>query len=174
MKKYMWIIIILAIVILVVKKNKVMQIVWDTISESRINKLHPSIRSLARELVAKAQAEGIFLRVTSGMRTYEEQAKLYAKGRTEPGPIVTNAKPGYSYHNFGLALDVVPIENGAANWNSSHWNRIGQIGKSLGFDWGGDWKSFKDKPHFEKSFGWTLAQLRNEYELNGGQFIAFA
>jgi peptidoglycan L-alanyl-D-glutamate endopeptidase CwlK len=60
----------------------------------------------------------------------------------------------------------VPIVNGQADWKTTAdtWNKIGTVGKSVGFEWGGDWKSFVDKPHFEMQFGNSLAQLRQKYE----------
>jgi peptidoglycan L-alanyl-D-glutamate endopeptidase CwlK len=144
-------------------KNKV----WDSISEKNIEKLHPLVREKARELVNRVEKElGIKLRVTSTLRTYAEQDKLYAQGRTTKGGIVTNAKGGQSNHNFGTALDVVPIVNNKADWKATAdtWNKIAVVGKSLGFQWGGDWKGLVDKPHFEMQFGNTLAQLRQKYE----------
>lgn len=140
--------------------------VWDLLSESRIYTLHPKVRDKAREFINKAEKQGIKLRITSAQRTYAEQDALYAQGRTKGGSIVTNAKAGESSHNFGTAIDVVPIVNGNADWNTD-WNKIATIGKSVGFVWGGDWTSFKDKPHFEMNFGNTLAQLRSKY--NSGQ-----
>jgi hypothetical protein len=141
--------------------------VWDLISERNIEKLHPKVRNKAIEFINKVEKElGIKLRVTSTLRTYAEQDKLYAQGRTTKGGIVTNAKGGQSNHNFGTALDVVPIVNGQADWKTTAdtWNKIGTVGKSLGFDWGGDWKSFIDKPHFEMTFNNSLAQMRNKQE----------
>ena len=148
--------------------------VWDLISERNIEKLHPKVRDKARELINRVEKElGIKLRVTSTLRTYAEQDKLYAQGRTTKGNIVTNAKGGQSNHNFGTALDVVPIVNGQADWKTTTdtWNKIGTIGKSLGFVWGGDWKSLVDKPHFEMTFNNSLAQMRKKYEsgeIDGG------
>jgi peptidoglycan L-alanyl-D-glutamate endopeptidase CwlK len=154
-------------IILIAKRKKVAEFVntkvWDFVSEQRINQLHPKIRDKVREFINKADKAGIQLRITSGLRSWDEQQKLYNQGRTEPGAIVTNAKPGESYHNFGLAFDVVPIVNGQADFNTPYWNKIAQIGKSVGFIWGGDFKSIKDKPHFEMNFGGTLAQFRNLY-----------
>jgi peptidoglycan LD-endopeptidase CwlK len=140
--------------------------VWDAITEAKILFLHPAVREKAREFINKAQAQGINLRITSGLRTFDEQNTLYQQGRTTPGAIVTNAKPGYSSHNFGTAIDVVPIVNGNADWDTD-WNKIGQIGKSVGFAWGGDWTSFKDRPHFEMNFGKSITEMRNLY--NSGQ-----
>lgn len=144
--------------------------VWDLFTEARIMTLHPMIRDAARAFINKADEQGIKLRVTSAYRTHEQQEALYQQGRTKPGNIVTNAKPGQSFHNFGLAIDVVPIVNGVADWNTD-WSKIAAIGKSVGFEWGGDWISFKDKPHFQMSLGNTLAQLQSMYNsglLNNG------
>ena len=104
--------------------------------------------------------KGIDLIVTSTLRDAEYQAYLYAQGRTRPGNIVTNAKY-IGPHGFGLAFDVVPIVNGMAIWNNnSFWKIIGEEGKKLGLEWGGDWKSIIDKPHFQLTEGLSGAQLR--------------
>jgi LAS superfamily LD-carboxypeptidase LdcB len=133
----------------------------DKITAKRVQELHPEIRNKVIDFFNEAERKGIILRITSGYRTYDEQNKLYAQGRTIAGSIVTNAKGGESNHNFALAFDVVQMINGKADWNCD-WNAIAKIGKSFGFDWGGDWKTFKDKPHFEMNFGLTLAQLREK------------
>lgn len=133
--------------------------VWDKVSADRIKTLHPLVRKKATEFVNEAEKQGIKLRVTSGYRTYAEQTALYNQGRTTAGGIVTNAKAGSSSHNFGTAIDVVQIVDGKAMWNGD-WEKIAKIGKSLGFSWGGDWKSFKDKPHFEMNFGRSMAEMR--------------
>ena len=169
--EYKWSIAILSVIglgVLIFKKiKKGMEYgtkkVWDSASEKRINTLHPKVRSKAREFINRAEDAGIKLRVTSGYRTYKEQNDLYAKGRTAPGGIVTRAKGGESSHNFGTAIDVVRIENGVAIWNSG-WEEIGKIGKSVGFEWGGEWVSFVDKPHFQMNFGNSLAQLRAKHD----------
>ena len=142
------------------------QKVWDDVSDERIKTLHPSIRERVVAFINDAAREGIFLRLTSANRDWEEQARLYAQGRTTPGPIVTNAEPGESTHNYGLGFDVVPMVNGQPVWNSDQWDRIGAIGKSHSFTWGGDWNSFSDRPHFQDTFGNSIASLRTMY-LNG-------
>lgn len=134
---------------------------WDFHSDRRIAKLHPNIRAKAKEFIIRAKKElGIKLRVTSSLRTFDEQEKLYNKGRTEKGKIVTNAKAGESYHNYGLAIDVVEIKDGKALWDNPNWDKIAELGKSIGFEWGGDWRGFTDKPHFQYSFGYSTAQLK--------------
>jgi peptidoglycan L-alanyl-D-glutamate endopeptidase CwlK len=132
--------------------------------------LHPIVRDMAIELLAEAAAAGIPLTVTFTRRSLETQAALYSQGRTAPGPIVTRAMPGHSYHNFGMALDVVPTELlSLPNWgdHSAHqsranalWNAVGALGKAIGLRWGGDFVHIRDRPHFEWSGGLSLAQLR--------------
>lgn len=134
------------------------------------NDLQPQMRAMVEELLRRAADAGIPLTVTFTARSMATQAALYAQGRTRPGPIVTNARPGYSYHNFGLALDVVPTELLALpRWGDTPehqaradalWNTVGAIGKAIGFRWGGDFTAIRDRPHFEWSGGLTLAQLR--------------
>ena len=86
--------------------------VWDATSESTINELHPKMRPIAREFINKAEEQGIKIRIplSGGYRSFPEQTKLYNQGRTTPGNIVTKAIAGKSYHNYGLAIDVVEIE----------------------------------------------------------------
>lgn len=149
------------------KKDTIMEGIWDKVTASRINQLHPAVRDRAQKFIAEAARQGIYLRVTSGLRDFAEQAKLYAQGRTEPGNIVTNAKPGSSFHNYGCAIDVVEIKNGKGLWENPNWTKIAALGKSFGFVWGGDFKSIKDMPHFEYAGGKTISQLLIAY--NAGQ-----
>lgn len=138
---------------------------WDFHSDRRIGKLHPNVRAKAKEFIIRAKKElGIKLRVTSAHRSFDEQAELYAKGRTADGSIVTNSKAGDSYHNYGLAIDVVEIKEGKALWDNPNWEKIADLGKSIGFEWGGDWRGFKDKPHFQYTFGYTIAQLKIKHQ----------
>lgn len=140
-------------------------------SDSRsLDDLHPKVRAMAEKLLADAEEAGIPLKVTFTLRSMETQAALYAQGRTKPGKNVTNARAGYSFHNFGLALDVVPTALlKLPSWGdlpahqkatNATWAKVGALGKALGFRWGGDFTSLKDRPHFEWSGGLTLAQLR--------------
>lgn len=132
----------------------------------KLEDLHPLVVEKARQLIELAQADGIEILVTSTLRSFEEQAELFAIGRVKPGKIVTNAKAGESWHNFGLAFDVVPLVNGKAIWDSPFWNRIGDLGKQIDLTWGGDFKSFKDKPHFEFHPDLTLAEANQRRENN--------
>lgn len=142
--------------------------IWDKVSEDRIKELHPLIREKVRALINQADKAGIRLRVVQGLRTWAQQQKIFDQGRSVESKargekIVTNARPGDSFHNYGLAIDVVPIEQGKANFNTTKWAEIARIGKSLGFFWGGDFKNLVDKPHFEMTFKRTLTQVKALY-----------
>ena len=82
-------------------------------------------------------------------------------GRTAPGSIVTNAKAGESFHNYRVALDVVPIINGKPVWNdSAMWGRIGALGEASGLEWAGKWQKFREQPHFQYTGGLTLSDFK--------------
>tara|TARA_Y100001938_G_scaffold151056_1_gene245537 strand:- start:2277 stop:2825 length:549 start_codon:yes stop_codon:yes gene_type:complete len=140
----------------------------DAISQRELERLSPKIKSKVKAFFKKAEKQGIILRIVpqGGLRSCKEQNELYAKGRTSSGSIVTNAKCGQSWHNFGQAIDVVEIKNGKALWDNENWQIIGNIGKSLGFEWGGDFKTIKDLPHFQFTDGKTLAEMRTKYQIN--------
>lgn len=119
--------------------------------------LQPLVRRQAEKVIADMETFGYKVMVFQGFRSKEEQDYLYAQGRTRPGPIVTNAKGGYSNHQYGVAVDIVFVENGRPSWGEHHpWNILGGIGKKHGFSWGGDWQGFKDRPHLEMQLGYTL------------------
>lgn len=154
---------------------------WDSKSDETIKGLHPKIRQRVTDLVNDLNEQGIKYRIYSGFRSFDEQAELYGKGRTATELVlsgvdakyaqpnekkVTNAKPGSSYHNYGLAFDGVEIKDGSAFWNSANEQKIAVSGAKYGFYWGGLFTTFKDRPHFEdKQFG-TWQQLLALY--NGG------
>ena len=99
--------------------------------------------------------------VTAGFRSFEEQERLYAQGRSTPGPIVTNARGGSSFHQYGVAFDVAFLVNGRASWdNNLPWERLGKMGELIGLEWGGRWTSFVDRPHFQLVKGYTLDQFK--------------
>jgi len=144
----------------------------DDRSEQCIASLAPEIQDTARALVHKAAEAGITIKIICGLRTYEEQDELYAQGRTRPGKIVTKARAGFSNHNFGLAFDIGIFEGNKYIEESPRYKIVGQIGKSLGLAWGGDWQSIQDEPHFELRPMWAkdlpersiLAELRRRKE----------
>jgi peptidoglycan hydrolase-like protein with peptidoglycan-binding domain len=145
----------------------------DSVSEARLAKVNPELASRVRAMASDLKAQGITVRVTDGLRTVEEQNNLYAQGRTKPGSIVTRARGGSSFHNYGLAVDLVPMVNGKANYNVSAdtWKKIGDAGKKYGLEWGGDFKSIVDKPHFQMSGGGRARDLLPTYNQGGLQAV---
>lgn len=141
----------------------------DDRSERVIATLLPEVQSYARALITKAGSNGITIKVISGLRTYDEQNELYAQGRTEPGSIVTNARGGYSNHNFGVAFDVGVFEGSKYIDDSPKYKAVGLLGMDLGLEWGGNWKTIQDEPHFQLRPRWAcdltekdmLAELRS-------------
>ena len=133
----------------------------------KITDLHPKVANLAKQFIAKCKEHKIDVIITSTYRSNKKQAELYAQGRTKLGKIVTNAKGGLSYHNYGMAIDIVLIANGAASWDSgkdfdadgkADWMEVVSIFKQFGWEAGIDWK-FRDAPHFQKSLGYSVRQL---------------
>jgi len=98
--------------------------------------------------------------IVESYRTPERQDTLYGQGRTEAGNVVTNAQRMESYHNYGLALDITPVND-----------EIVDIFENNGFEWGGRWKSLKDTPHFQISFGLKISDLKKLYSQNGMQSV---
>ena len=104
--------------------------------------------------------QGIKVMMTCGYRSVAEQNRLYARGRTAPGSVVTSARGGYSWHNWGLAADYVFIIDGKVSWKGP-WDVFGRVARQCGLEWGGYWLRFKDRPHVQWTKGKTLAQMRS-------------
>jgi len=115
----------------------------DDRSEKVIATLLPEVQPSARALVTKAAADGITIKVISGLRTYDEQNDLYAQGRTKPGRIVTNARGGHSNHNFGIAFDVGVFEGGQYLDESPKYKAVGVLGMDLGLEWAATGRQFR-------------------------------
>lgn len=149
----------------------------DKRSAATINTLIPPVQPvfiaicLAGKQIAKELGADDYIAI-SGNRTWQQQDALYAKGRTQPGAKVTNARGGYSNHNFGIAADFGVFRNGVyldsnspklalkvhtavASWAKEYFPKI---------EWGGSWKSFPDSPHFQFSVGLSLADMRKRVE----------
>ena len=132
----------------------------------RIEDLTPAVQQRAKALVNAAKDAGIDLLITSTYRSNEEQAALYAQGRTKPGAIVTNARPGDSYHNWRCAFDVVPLRNGKPVWGTTGpdgdlWRKVGELGESVGLEWAGRWTGkLREMAHFQYTGGLTLADFK--------------
>ena len=150
----------------------------DKVTLDRIQMLHPDLREEVGEIykeICSRLTGNTICRFAYTLRTFEEQDALFAIGRTKPGKRVTNARGGQSFHNYGLAVDIVLLvdkdKNGTyetASWDTksdsdgdkiSDWMECVSVFKMWGWEWGGEWKSFKDAPHFQKVFGYTTPQL---------------
>lgn len=150
-------------------------------NQERIQLLHPIIREQVSLLTNQAneQLKGRSqMRIVQGFRSFDEQQALYNQGRTTSGKIVTNAKPGQSFHNYGLAIDfALLIDNKTISWDMkadfdndtvADWMEVVKVFTRGGFEWGGLWK-FKDYPHFQLVKGYTWQQLLKKY--NNKDFI---
>ena len=136
-----------------------------------MNKLagvHPRLVARVARVLAAMEAMGHPMIVTDGVRTEEEQAALYAQGRTTPGPNVRKGKPlgdtvtnadgvrersNHQLHadGCGHAVDCTFLgTDGKPRWDvNDPWAAYGACAKAQGLAWGGDWKARKDRPHVE-------------------------
>lgn len=113
-----------------------------------INLLTPETRSVYNEFSRRAKEAGISFILTCGYRTQEEQDELYVKGRTTSGKKVTWTRR--SKHTKRIAFDIAVFKYGRISWEPRDYLELGEIAKSLGLTWGGDWK-VRDYCHFELS-----------------------
>jgi len=134
--------------------------------ESRnLAELLPVVKKHAEAAIAAAQEiTGLVIIVTATYRDNERQSWLYEQGRTREGPIITHDPGPGGPHSLRVALDIAPAiqdEHGLhLNYSTTKWNEIAKCFKDEGFEWGGDWKGFKDLPHFQYTKNQTLAQIR--------------
>jgi peptidoglycan LD-endopeptidase CwlK len=145
----------------------------DARSARNIQTLNPKVRGYFEAIVHKGTAIARNLGADSyvligGSRTYAEQNALYAQGRTSGGKVVTNARGGYSNHNFGIAGDFGVFGSGGAYLDNSNPALASRIHKSvaawatenLPIEWGGNWSTFKDEPHYQFKTGLSTSQMR--------------
>lgn len=152
---------------------------FDQLSIDRAQGAHPKVREELIKIYHEANNRlgKARLRFAYVLRTFKEQEDLYKIGRTKKGSIVTNARGGQSYHNYGLAVDIVLLidkdKNGTfetASWDTradwdgdlvSDWMEVVEVFKKYGWEWG---DKFKDLPHFQKTFGKTWRQLKELHD----------
>jgi peptidoglycan L-alanyl-D-glutamate endopeptidase CwlK len=137
-------------------KNKL----TNLIVSKNLHGLHPRVQREAVKVMRDMEAIGLPVKIMEGYRSIERQNELYAQGRTKAGLIVTNAKGGQSFHNYGVAVDMC-FKDGGYNVPSHYWLLLGKAYKKHGFEWGGDWETFQDRPHGEMKLGYTLADFQN-------------
>jgi peptidoglycan L-alanyl-D-glutamate endopeptidase CwlK len=135
---------------------------FDPRTETNITSLVPAAQIKARQFMNAVKGRPLTYRIISGTRTYAEQDALAAQR-----PKVTNAKGGQSNHNFGIAWDVGIFENGKyfegkPGKEDKAYVELGQLIKTnmAGVEWGGNWTSFVDKPHYQLATGKTVSQIR--------------
>ena len=126
---------------------------------SQPNKLTPLVERKAIEIMSEMEKLGQPVRLVEGFRSIDRQNELYSQGRTKKGAIVTNAKGGESFHNYGVAVDFCFKKEGY-NASPKQWETLGKIGEKLGFEWGGRWNGFIDLPHFEMKLGYSLKDFQ--------------
>lgn len=163
----------------------------NTMASRDIADLSPGFRAQVEILQDEADFIGFDLLIYCTQRELVEQARLYRVGRSlerikrkadelaeqwnrpdlammlmEVGPQqgahkLTYAGPGQSYHNYGLAVDAVPLREGRPVWgveckeDRALWKELGKLAKTVSLDWGGDWARFKDYPHIQqKNINW--------------------
>lgn len=136
--------------------------------DRNLDRLQPEMARRVKKWLNDCKAEGLEPFVVETLRSYQRSDELYAQGRTAPGQKVTNAKAGQSYHNFGLAVDATPKDaKGNPTWNfdpkGAQWQRVVTLAKGAGLEWGGDWKTFKDNPHFQLSPSPALSICRTKW-----------
>jgi peptidoglycan LD-endopeptidase CwlK len=131
------------------------------INSRDIDELIPRTAEKCRDFIAACRDAGIDVIITSTYRDADSQNALYAQGRTKPGRRVTNVAGGDSFHNWRVAFDFVPIENGKAVWDDDDlWARCGYIAEQVGLEWGGAWDGFVDKPHCQDTGGYKIADFK--------------
>lgn len=132
-----------------------------------LSDLNAPTRKRVELFLKKCEAEGLDILVYCTLRSGAEQDDLFAAGRTKPGKIVTNARAGESWHQYGSAVDFVPMLGGKPQWdNKSLYARAGAIAESVGLEWAGRWAgSLKETAHIQYRGGLSLAQARAGKEI---------
>ncbi|MBX9597217.1 MAG: M15 family metallopeptidase [Burkholderiales bacterium] len=133
------------------------------INSRKIEDLNPKLQELCRQFIEECRLAGIEIAITSTYRDNEYQDYLYAKGRTDKtSKIVTNARGGDSIHNYRLAFDFVPLQDGKPEWSDIDlFKQCGAVAMLIGLEWGGEWVHFKDYPHCQYLNGITLTELKS-------------
>lgn len=127
-----------------------------------ISSLNLKVAAMAKKFLDLTREYNLDIRITDAFRSWSEQDELYAQGRWEPGNIVTNARGGESYHNWGLAFDAAPVENGVITYDDEEkFKLMGRLGQQAGLEWGGTFKKIRDYPHFQYTFGLSIWDLLN-------------
>lgn len=132
------------------------------INSRDLKDLHPKVAEMCEKFIITCKEQGVDVLITSTLRDNESQNALYAQGRTTKGAIVTNARGGQSFHNYGVAFDFCPIVNGKCQWNDADlFKRCGVIAESVGLEWSGRWAGkMKETAHCQYTGGLTIQDLQ--------------
>lgn len=143
---------------------------FDPRTESNIYSLVPDCQLVARKMLIECQRaflDEFTVRIISGTRSYEEQNRLYRIGRWgDKRAQVTKAKGGQSNHNFGIAFDIGIFRQSMYSQSRSDYVDVGaQITTKISnLEWGGNWSSFKDYPHYQLETGKSVHAIRDMFE----------
>lgn len=135
------------------------------VKSNKINDLNPDMQEKANAFIGKAKEDGLDVYLSETFRNFNMQDSYFKQGRSTPGGIITNAMGGEGLHSYGLAFDAYPVVNGRVltritKDNKKYWDRMGEIGESVGLKWGGRWKEFPDNPHFELNTDISVQDMR--------------
>lgn len=143
---------------------------FDPRTESNLYTLTPDCQSVARQFLNVAAAtfkNQFIIRIISGTRSYEEQNRLYRIGRWgDKRAQVTKSRGGQSNHNFGIAFDIGIFRQGMYSQSRSDYIDVGaKITIRIdNLEWGGNWSSFKDYPHYQLETGKSVHVIREMFE----------
>lgn len=114
-----------------------------SMSLTKLKGVHPDLVRVVRRA---AQIAPVEFTVLEGVRTLSRQRELVAKGAS---------KTMRSRHLTGHAVDIAPLDKGKVSWHWPHYYPLADAIKEAArlekvpLEWGGDWKSFKDGPHWQ-------------------------
>lgn len=150
----------------------------DTITIERIKEIHPKLKTELSEIYSEIVERNLPVRFTDVFRSIADQNVLFEQGRSKPGRVVTHARGGQSFHNYGLAVDFCLLtmdanDTPSAIWemqtdfnknSQNDWGEVVFIFKHFGWEWGGEWIKFTDTPHFQKTFNYTTKDLLDKHQ----------
>jgi peptidoglycan LD-endopeptidase CwlK len=166
----------------------------DKVSIDRIYLLHPLLRESAMVILKECYAAKVWVRYTFTLRTIAEQNAIYAQGRNgNPGKIVTKAKGGLSWHNYGMAIDIALLvdknndgKSEAVSWDQtldmdgdkiSDFNEVARIFKAHGWEWGKEVVGPWDAGHFQKRLVPTITEAlsrMNSKKVDSANYLLIA
>jgi len=142
-------------------------------SVNRISKLNPKLRESALWVYNECIREKIPLHIVCTTRSIQEQQTIYKYGRTIPGKVLTTNRPGYSAHNYGLALDFCLVyDGGMKTWEDAtkddiwkwRWLKVLKRFEEQGWESGWRWSYNWEPGHVQNLLGHTLGQLYTKHQ----------